>query len=98
MNHRVEVDADLADLIPVFLANRERDLENLHTALLDQDLTRIGKIAHNLKGVAGSYGFEAMAGLGINLQDAVNNGDNAGIARRLEELASYLRGLQVVYR
>ncbi len=60
----VEVDADLADLVPNFLANRQKDLQQIAAALerADNDALRI--IGHNMKGVGGGYGFSDITEFG----------------------------------
>ena len=93
----VELDADLADLVPDFLDNRAQELARLHRALEQGDMTAIGKIGHNLKGVAGSYGFVDLADLGAQLQAAAGHADRGRLDRLLQLIGDYLDRIEVRY-
>ncbi len=96
--YRVELEADLADLVPGLLANRQRELQTLRTALQAQDMECIRKIGHNLKGVAGSYGLMDLSDLGLQLEKAARQDDTEGVANVLSGMEEYLTGLEVSYR
>ncbi len=96
--YQVELEADLADLVPGLLANRQRELQTLHTALQAQDMETIHKIGHNLKGVAGSYGLMDLADLGLQLEEAAKQADAEGVANTLTGIEEYLAGLEISYR
>jgi HPt (histidine-containing phosphotransfer) domain-containing protein len=93
----VDVDADLADLVPRFLANRQKDLLQIGDAIdrLDNDALRI--IGHNMKGVGGGYGFGEITELGRRIESAAKIGDQAILKEQLRQYKEYLENLQVRY-
>jgi HPt (histidine-containing phosphotransfer) domain-containing protein len=93
---RVEVDPDLVDLVPGFLANRRVDLDSLRDALELGDYRAIHRIGHNLKGDSGALGFDGLGDVGRELERAALEQDNAGIRVGTERLADYLEHVEVV--
>jgi len=66
----VEVDPDIADLVPNFLQQRKADAETLAVLLDDQQFDKVRRIGHNIKGSARSYGFALLGDLGEALESA----------------------------
>ena len=93
----VTVDAELADLIPGFLANRARDLRQLSESLNRGDFDGIRIIGHSMKGSGGGYGFDALTDLGAALEAAAKVADAAAIANLIGELDTYLQRVEVTY-
>ena len=93
----VEVDADLADLVPNFLANRQKDLQQITAALerADNDALRI--IGHNMKGVGGGYGFGEITEFGKHLEVAAKDRDHAAARKLLDQYRHYLANIEVRY-
>lgn len=91
----VYVDEELADLIPEFLENRRRNVEQI-TRLVQagnyEELTRLG---HTMKGVGGSYGFIEISEIGRGIEEAGARGDQQAITTLCERLAAYLAGVTV---
>jgi len=93
----VEVEADLEDLVPVFLDNRRKDVARLEALLEADDYTEIRKIGHSLKGVGGGYGFDPITDLGAEIETAALAGDAATIRQARARLADYLDRVDVVF-
>ena len=93
----IEVDSDLADLMPKFLANRQRELLQIEEAIdrADNDALRI--IGHNMKGVGGGYGFGEITELGKRIEAAARSSDQTLLRRQLNEYKEYLSNLEVRY-
>ena len=49
-NHTVIVAKDLADLIPVFFRNRQKEIETLRSALDAGDFKQLAQLGHRMKG------------------------------------------------
>lgn len=94
----VQVDADLEELIPMFLRNRDRDIATVKEALEREDFAAIQALGHTLKGTGGGYGFHFVTEIGRGLEEAAVEGDGARIRSLAEELGRYLRRVEVVYR
>ena len=91
----VVVDRDLEELIPVFMANRRKDLEELGQALSTTDLEQVRFISHRLKGAAGSYGFSVIEELAQALEFAADGGDLAGATRLVETYRDLVESLDI---
>jgi len=93
----VHVDIDLKDLIPGFLANREKDLQKLVHALQKNDLVTLRSIGHNLKGVGGGYGFLDITDIGAALEDSAKSNNLEAANENINKLSHYLSHLEVIY-
>jgi HPt (histidine-containing phosphotransfer) domain-containing protein len=93
----VTVAKDLADLIPVFFKNRQKELENLRGALAAADFEQLRQLGHRMKGVGNSYGFAKVSELGKRIEDGAKVGDKPSIDACIGEYADYLAKVQVVY-
>lgn len=93
----VLVPRELETLIPVFLANRARELEALRAALAAADFAQLREIGHRMRGVGASYGFERISSLGTQIEVGARSQDRAAVAKPIEAYATHLRSLRVVY-
>ena len=94
----VYVDEDLADLIPEFLENRRRDVEQITQLVQEgkhEELTRLG---HMMKGSGGGYGFTEISEIGQGIEEAGTRGDLQAITTLCERLAAYLAAVTVKVR
>jgi HPt (histidine-containing phosphotransfer) domain-containing protein len=64
--HVVAVADDIADLVPEFLAYQRDEIQEV----APEDLARVARFAHNLKGSAAGYGFPALGVLAGQLEAA----------------------------
>jgi len=93
----VEVDSDLADLVPKFLANRQKDLLKIGDAIDRADNSALLIIGHNMKGVGGGYGFDEVTELGKRIEAAAKSGDQAELREQLTQYKEYLANVEVRY-
>lgn len=96
-NLKVTVAKDLADLIPVFFKNRQKELETLRTALAAGDFEQLRHLGHRMKGVGNSYGFATVSEIGKRIEDGARSSDRGAIEPCISEYAEYLATVQVVY-
>ena len=94
---KVTVTKDLADLIPVFLSNRRKEIETLRVALAAADFEQLRQLGHRMKGVGNSYGFNLVSTLGKYIEDGARSGDRASLEARIAEYADYLSKVQITY-
>ncbi|MDQ3261323.1 MAG: Hpt domain-containing protein [Pseudomonadota bacterium] len=93
----VEVDSDLADLVPKFLANRQKDLLQIGEAIDRADNSALLIIGHNMKGVGGGYGFGEITELGKRIEAAAKRGDQVELRQQLTQYKEYLANLEIRY-
>ena len=93
----VEVDADLEELIPGFLNNRQADLEKIRMAIADADFNSIQSIAHSIKGVGGGYGFDRLSEIGFELENNAKLKNATELSALSNAMEEYLNKLEIVY-
>jgi HPt (histidine-containing phosphotransfer) domain-containing protein len=93
----VRVSKDIEDLIPVFLANRRKELDALRSALAASDFEQLRQLGHRMRGVGNSYGFEQVSTLGKEIEDGAHKGDRATIEANIAAYGDYLAKVQVAY-
>jgi signal transduction histidine kinase/DNA-binding response OmpR family regulator len=87
---RVEVTPTVAALVPGFLANRDKDALTARAALKRRDYHGLWVLAHTMKGLGASYGFDGITDIGAMLEKAALERDDASVLRAVEALESYL--------
>ncbi|MFN2646795.1 MAG: Hpt domain-containing protein [Burkholderiales bacterium] len=93
----VTVARDLEDLIPVFMSNRQKELERLRAALASADFEQMRQVGHRMKGVGTSYGFKHVSTLGTQIEEGARTGDRTVLEARIREYAEYLEKVQITY-
>lgn len=93
----VHVDPDLEDLIPGYLANRQKDVAALRGALEKKDLETVRILGHSMKGSGGGYGFDSITDIGMVLEKAAGEGREETILREIARLEDYLQRVAVVF-
>ena len=80
-------DPDLAELANLFAQEMPGRIENLRQQFETANWEQLGRAAHQLKGAAGSYGFEPLTPASARLEMAVRNqAPEQEIERALEDL------------
>lgn len=93
---RVRVDPDIADLVPGYLANRERDVKDGRAALATGDFETLRIMGHGMKGSGGGYGFDRITAIGQEMEAAATARDGEAVGRCIHDLANYLERVDVV--
>jgi HPt (histidine-containing phosphotransfer) domain-containing protein len=85
------------ELVPGFIENRHRELEELRGALATGRYDQLGQIGHRMRGIGSTYGFDRVSTLGGEIEHCASSADGAGLAARIAEYADYLARLKIVY-
>jgi HPt (histidine-containing phosphotransfer) domain-containing protein len=93
----VRPDPDLADLIPSFMQNRKNELEELQQARSRNDYEFVRRMSHTWKGICRPYGFIHLETLSKSLEEAGEREDAGDVGRIMDEMASYLENVRIVY-
>ena len=93
----VRVDAELAEIIPAFLKNRDTDIQLMHEALKTGDYEIIRTTGHGMKGAGAGFGFEPITEMGARIETAAKGKDWESIQKIISELENYLQNIEVVY-
>ena len=94
----VYLDADLEEIVPGFLDNRQRDVQTLRSCMENGQLDTIRLLGHRMKGDGGGYGFDTISIIGQTLEQAALRGDLVTIRETTTELTNFLRRVRVVYK
>ena len=95
--YKVKVAKDLEDLIPVFMTNRRKELENLRAALAAADFEQLRQLGHRMRGVGNSYGFERVSSLGKEIEEGARSADKSALENHIAEYGDYLSRVQIAY-
>jgi HPt (histidine-containing phosphotransfer) domain-containing protein len=93
----IAVDAQIAALVPRFLANRAADVDRIRRALAGADFEAIRIAAHGMKGAGGGYGFPEISRLGAAMEESARRGDAAVIGALAASLEEYLGRIEIKY-
>lgn len=91
----IAADAQIAALVPRFLANRAADVGKIRAALAGADFATIRAVAHAMKGSGGGYGFPEISRLGAAMEERVREGDVAAIGALVASLEAYLARIEI---
>lgn len=94
----VRITRDLEDIVPIFLANRKKDLQTLRDALAAQDFMTIQTLGHRMKGDGGGYGFDRITHIGTVMELSAERQDRLAVEQHLAELEDFLKRVEVVYQ
>ncbi len=93
----VFVDSAFEPMIPKFMTNRNKEIVAMTDAIARRDFDTIKQVAHGMKGVSGSYGFDDMTTIAGRVEQAAKAADEASIRQDLVALASYLARVEITY-
>ncbi|HTY55854.1 MAG TPA: PAS domain S-box protein [Candidatus Binataceae bacterium] len=93
----VEIDPDLAPLLPRFLQRKRDDILLLRDHLEQQDYETVRVLGHNIKGEGGGYGLDALTTIGGSIEEAAKIKDPEQLRSLVDALATYLNQVEVVY-
>jgi HPt (histidine-containing phosphotransfer) domain-containing protein len=80
-------DPDLAEIVAMFVDEMPARLRDLQAQAGCANWDQLARLAHQLKGAAGSYGFDHITPFAARLEKAVRNGEpQASVHAAVEEL------------
>jgi len=91
----IKVDPEIADLIPGFLENREKDIEQMESYLEAKNFEEIERLGHSMKGSGAGYGFDGISEIGKSIEVAGKEQNIENIKKGLEDLKNYLSRVEI---
>lgn len=86
---------DLGGLVEMFVREMPGRIESLLHAVEEEDWVEVGRIAHQLKGSGGSYGFQAVTEVAARLEkNCREQADQASIEVGVLDLVQICRRLR----
>lgn len=92
---RVEIDADLQDLIPQFVENRRKDIESLQGLVANHDLTAIAALAHKIKGAAAGYGFADLSAIAAEMEKEAKGNNEAPLTNLVQNMKTHFDNIEI---
>ena len=93
----VDIDRELAYLIPEYLEGRKRDIVSIRKALQERDFETIRIIGHNMRGTGGGYGFNELTDIGSEIQQWALAKNTLELERVAGRLHDYLERVSIRY-
>ena len=85
-------DPDLGEIVEMFVDEMPDRVANLLSRLESGDWEELGRAAHQLKGAAGSYGFDAISPAAGQVEQAIRDGEpEEDIRRTVDSLVGLCR-------
>ena len=96
-NMIVQVDAEIEDIIPVFLEEMLENITAIKEAVEQSDYEAIHLLGHRSKGTAGSYGFDAIVEISRSVELAAKAQNLEEVRNLADQLGNYLEHIEVVF-
>lgn len=93
----VKVDKDLEDLIPQFILNRKKDIEELIEAIEKKDEPLVAQLGHKIKGSSASYGFEELSKMAADCEIAAKNKNLVSVSHLLPKMRAHFDDMDIRY-
>lgn len=93
----VKCDAELEDLIPVYLKNRINDVKAIRESLKSGDFEKIRILGHSMKGSGGGYGFDRITEIGAKIETAALAEDRMEINQAVLTLEDYVQHVDIIF-
>jgi len=89
----VQVDPEIADLVPGYIENRRKDTTAIALALKIKNFETIMLLAHRMKGSGEGYGFSEISKIGNQMENAAKAKNKNKIKKWLSALNGYLENV-----
>lgn len=93
----VEIDPELADIIPQFMENTRKDISAIVHALSGNDVETVRRIGHSMKSYGSGYGFNDISKTGKAIEEAALENNLSAVTQCVDALTIYLDEVVVVY-
>ena len=93
----VHIERAFEPLMPRFMANRKKEIVTMRQALTGNDLETVRSVAHGMRGVGGSYGFDRITELAATIEQAAKSADPTTITQQLQTLECYVNNVSITY-
>ena len=97
-DYTVEVDAELYELVPLFMDTMRSNITEMQQALPEKNFDVICRHGHSQKGLGSTYGFDYLSHVGYKIETAGMQKNADEVAKLLKVMESYLEKVQIVER
>jgi HPt (histidine-containing phosphotransfer) domain-containing protein len=93
----VRIDPLLAELVPKFLQRCRQTVVEFQGVVRSGDFGGARRIGHALHGTASSFGFDEMANIGREIEQAARDGDSRALKKLAERLDAHVARVRPVF-
>ncbi|MCO4754571.1 MAG: Hpt domain-containing protein [Bacteriovoracaceae bacterium] len=93
----IEVSSDLEDILPKYLDNRRKEINELKAFCDQQDFTSLKTRGHRLAGNAPSYGMPLLGELGRKIEQDALSQELSNMALYIAQMEEFLNNVQVEF-
>jgi len=97
-DYTVEVDAELYELVPLFMDTMHSNVVEMQEALVDKNFDIICRHGHSQKGLGSTYGFDYLSHVGYKIETAGMQKNSDEVQKLLKEMNKYLENVHIVER
>ncbi|NCC06417.1 MAG: hypothetical protein EOM37_20755, partial [Proteobacteria bacterium] len=97
-DYTVEVDAELYELVPLFMDTMHSNVAEMQEALPEKNFDVICRHGHSQKGLGSTYGFDYLSHIGYKIETAGMQKNAEEVQKLLKEMIKYLENVHIVER
>ena len=97
-DYTVEVDAELYELVPLFMETMHTNIKEMREAVAKNNFDLICRHGHSQKGLGSTYGFDYLSHLGYRIETAGMQKNGEEVELLLDEMTGYMEKVQIVER
>jgi HPt (histidine-containing phosphotransfer) domain-containing protein len=97
-DYTVAVDAELYELVPLFIDTMSTNIKEMREALIKNNFDLICRHGHSQKGLGSTYGFDYLSHLGYKIETAGMQKNAGEVELLLDEMSGYMEKVQIVER
>lgn len=94
----IQIDKDIAELIPPFLQNRKNEIQAINALINQKNFKEIKNIAHQFKGASNMYGFHELGKLAQNIEEASLSLNDKEIKKNIDKADIFLKKVKIINR
>lgn len=94
----IYIDKSLEEIIPQYLENRKKEINQLKESLSKKDFDAISHIGHKLNGNAASFGLQYLGRVGEILEQEGKKKNTSEIKKQIQNMINYINSINIEYR
>jgi len=94
---KVRINADLQELMPDLFKEINEEIENINSALENDDFGLINRLGHGFKGAAATYGLEDLSKIFLEIENGSKSRNKETIIDNIGRVTDYIANVEIEY-